>query len=407
MLGQAIYGDGIYYWGYVRSVVLDGDLKLFNEASHQYSPHGNNSSYEPSPAQKSLVDNKYYPIGPSVMWSPGFLLAHILSGPLNLMTNGYADQYQIAVGILNVFFVIIGIVLLYNLLIRTYASFVSFMTILLVLFGTNLLYYGSIDILNSHPSSFLISVLLITLLFKLKEHFSIRLFFISGIILGLLTLIRPQDGLFGILFSPFFVSRNLQLYLKRLGVFVSGMIFGYLPQFITSYLLFNTFFAFPYLTFSHQAFHFSNPHIFELLFSTDRGIVFFSPIYLIGIVGLILYMKKNKDFGIRFVLLFILTLLLISVWSGWNQGEAFGLRMFISLLPLFAFGISEIVKLLTNKISKTAMILIVCVFVLQNFLMIFLFHLFLHNPTFINGELTNGGRLREEIFRLLRFIIPN
>lgn len=395
MLSQAIYGDGIYYWAYMRSIVIDHDIDLRNEAVHNYSPEGNNREEEPSPDSKGLEHNKYYPVGPSVMWSPAFLLAHMLSRPLSLPQNGFADHYQIAVGVLNISYIVIGLTLIFRLLLKRYSQFVSFIVTVLILFATNLLYYGSIDILNSHPSSFFVSSVLITLLFKLKENLSVRLMFLSGALLGLLALIRPQDILFGVLFVPFFFEKMFTIRWNTLIIFTLGGFLTYLPQLIVSLLLFNNFLALPYLT-SDSTFEPTKPHFWELFLSTTQGLLFYSPLYLVGIAGLYIYAKKRL-FGKRFLVLLFLEIFLISIWSGWSQGEAFGIRMVISLLPIFAFGIAEVLTFFSSKLSKVAIVYICLLFVLQNFVMILAFHLFFHEPTFINGELSEGGKIRQMI----------
>ncbi len=37
IVGQAVYGDGIYYYAYTRSLYKDHDLNFSNEFSHSYN----------------------------------------------------------------------------------------------------------------------------------------------------------------------------------------------------------------------------------------------------------------------------------------------------------------------------------------------------------------------------------
>jgi len=46
LVGQAVYGDGRYYWAAARSMWIDHDLYLKNELRHHYSPVSNNTFFE-------------------------------------------------------------------------------------------------------------------------------------------------------------------------------------------------------------------------------------------------------------------------------------------------------------------------------------------------------------------------
>lgn len=393
-LGHAVYGDGIYYWAYTKSIIIDQDLDLHNESTHSYSPEGNNRP-EPDTLQpgRNLAADKYFPLGASLSWTPGFLLAHILSRAFGYLPNGYSDIYQISTGILSITFTVFALRLVWQLLKRTYSGFVSSLVIILLLFGTNLFYYSSLDTLNTHPLALLLSAIAVFLLFRYKTPQS-RQFLYFGLICGLCALTRPQDGLVAILFLPaLFESKKL----SNLVTFIFGGLLGYLPQFLASFLLFRNFLAMPYLIGQDSGFNISSPHLLELIFETNRGLLYFAPIYLIAVCGLALYYRTKKPFAGRFLALVIAQIGLISIWSGWAQGESYGMRMLISLIPILAFGLAEIVQLLSKYLSKTAFIALGIIFIVQNMFMILAFHVFLHEPTYVNGELSRGGKVKKEI----------
>ncbi len=76
--------------------------------------------------------------------------------------------------------------------------------------------------------------------------------------------------------------------------------------------------------------------IFTLIFSSDRGLLFFFPIYIFGFLGFIMGLFKKNKFIIPLFLTFLFDLLLYGSfndpWGGW----AFGPRYLIPVLPLFA-----------------------------------------------------------------------
>lgn len=394
-LGHAIYGDGIYYWAYTKSIIIDQNLDLRDESTHSYSPEGNNRP-EPKimPSGRNLAEDKYFPLGASLSWTPGFLLAHFLSRIFGYLPNGYSDIYQISVGILSISFTLFALRLIWQLLQKSYSGFISSLTIVLLLFGTNLFYYSALDTLNTHPFALLLSTIAVFLLFRYKNP-SAKQFLYFGITCGLCALTRPQDGLIVILFLPALLQAKKSI---NFIAFFGGGILGYLPQLVASLLLFRNFLALPYLIGGNGAFNISQPHLLELVFETNRGVLYFAPIYLIAICGLIFYYKMRKPFAGRFLALVIAQIGLISVWSGWAQGESYGMRMLISLIPILAFGLAEIIKYINEYFSKTILIGLAILFITQNLFMILAFHLFLHEPTYINGELSKGGKVKQEIF---------
>jgi len=417
IVGQAVYGDGIYYWAYTRSAVLDQDLRFQNEGAHQYGPTTNNSIAQELPGtnQTDLTNDKYYPLGPSVLWIPFFSFVHTMVIIINslgfpLPSNGYADSYQIAIGLVNTGFVLVGVLLMNRLLRRFYSPFVASTASLVILFGTNLLYYGSLDVLNSHPASFLLSCIFTYLFVLHRESMSKRQWLGLGILLGFMTLVRLQDSLFVLMPLSFLIQKCLSkkpmLKVKiftPLFILLLGACIGFLPQLLVSKTLYGTFFLLPY-TLGGAAFPTGENKLLQLFINDQKGLLFYSPLFIAGLMGLFMLKSKTAALKIPFLAVIITVFILIGSWSGWSQGEAFGMRMFISLLPIIAFGLAEVIKRSLSKLSKPAIITLCFLFILHNLTMIAAFHLFFHNPTYIGSELSRSGKIKMELLKKLQLL---
>lgn len=416
IVGQAVYGDGIYYWAYTRSIVIDKNLNFQNEGAHAYGPETNNRrATESSGTEKTdLANDKYYPLGPSILWIPVFALLHGIITIFNslgsqLLDNGYADIYQITVGLTNVGFVVLGLFLLSRILRQFYSPFVAGTASLLTLFGTNLLYYGSLDVINSHPASFLLCSIFTCLFVLYKEKMSTRHWFGLGILLGVMSLVRLQDSLFLLMPLAFFMNKikntkTKTAFLTRVFGLLLGAFIGFLPQLLASKALYGTFFLIPY-TLGGGQFPSGENKILQLFIDHQKGLLFYSPLFIAGLVGLLLLKGKVASLKLPFLVVIITVFILVGSWSGWSQGEAFGMRMFISLLPLIAFGIAEVTKRLLLRFSKTTIILIGMLFILQNLVMIAAFHLFFHNPTYIGSDLSESGKIKIELLQKIHTIL--
>ncbi len=102
--GFGVYGDGLGYYSYDRSVFFDHDLNFNNEFSvwqHQYSKMFNQVRMLPS------VKVNQWNAGSAIIWIPFFLFGHLTALLLNLLKfpvaiNGYSWPYELAVGIGNI-----------------------------------------------------------------------------------------------------------------------------------------------------------------------------------------------------------------------------------------------------------------------------------------------------------------
>jgi len=331
-----VYGDGIFYYSWLRSIVIDKDIDFKNEYAH---------------FQVQQPGNKYA-VGPALLWSPLFIWIHSVA-----KSDGYNFGYQLAVGITSVFFTITGFILLFQLLNKYFSQTTSILAIIAIALATNLFFYGSLDTVNSHSLSFFAACVYLSFLLAKEKNF-----FLIGISLGLLGIIRTQDIIYGILLLPFLRWRNI------VPLFI-GFLLSFSLQLIAWQILYGNFLISPYLT-GGEGFTLWQPHILEVLFSPHSGLFFWTPILLLGFAGLF----KNK----LFLLVILLQIFIVSSWSTWWQGASYGGRMFVSVLPLFAFGLANIFQLLQKYGWKLNYFLLIIIGPLSMLNILFIFFFLLH-----------------------------
>ncbi|MDD1444350.1 hypothetical protein MEO93_29230, partial [Dolichospermum sp. ST_sed3] len=215
---------------------------------------------------------------------------------------------------MSVCYALVGLVLLYR--------FVPIAVIVAIAGGSNLLFYGSVDTVNSHAVSFFAVCVFLSLLRSSKRNWVT-----IGASLGLIALIRTQDLIYVFLLRPGLAASQG----RALRKFAFGFLIIFLPQLFAWFMTTGNVIS-PYLT-GNEGFNFLHPHILEVLFSLQNGLFLWTPIVLLGIFGL-----KDK----LMLAVFFLQLYLVSSWSSWNQGASYSGRMFVSLLPLIAIGLSHL-----------------------------------------------------------------
>jgi hypothetical protein len=335
-LGKTVYGDGIFYFSQVRSIFVDHDINFTDEYKYfQVS----------QPKTDSGLPGNKYAIGPTLFWSPIYLIVKSTIGG-----NGYGFPYQLVIGIVDVFAALTGLILIYRLLLFYYPAPISQIVIICCAFATNLFFYGSIDSVNSHAVSFLAVSVFLSLTVYAKKMDS----FLIGLSLGFIGLMRMQDLIFGLILILIF--KKIQL-IK----IILGFTLGLLPQLIFWQILYERFWISPYLI-NGEYFNFFNPHILPVLFQPPYGLFIWTPILIVGIAGFFLFeYPKHKLVKIVFPAIIIGQIYLVSSWSTWWQGASYGGRMFVSSIPLLAFGISEIFKRFLSKIINFKFLLLTIV----------------------------------------------
>lgn len=312
-LNKTIFGDGIYYYSWLRSLAVDHDINFTND----YSLLGGTQPL----LSNGLPGNKYS-IGPAILWSPAFFQAFTV-----LQGNGTSFPYHYIVGFTSVLYAFVGLVLLSRLLLKFFNKTVVGMSIAAIALCTNLLFYGSVDPVNSHGLTFFSVTLFLTFLFEKKIA-------LAAGVLALVGSIRPQDLLLGIFLIGSITRKNITSTITLFSL-------GFIPQLLVWYTLYGSFIN-PYLS-GGEGFSLFSPHILEVLFAPWYGLITVTPIVLLGFAGLAIARKKI------FLTVILLEVYLVSSWSTWWQGASYGARMLISVLPLLGFGIATLLKKLPNR----------------------------------------------------------
>lgn len=95
--------------------------------------------------------------------------------------------------------------------------------------------------------------------------------------------------------------------------------------------------------------------LYELWLSRDRGVLFFTPVVLLGILGLIILYRQNSAFSVLFFAVISGNVALYSMWGDVYGGWAFGSRYLIPTYSILAIGLG----VLLTKFRKNIFISLV------------------------------------------------
>jgi hypothetical protein len=336
IVGSGVWGDGRYYYSFVRSLVIDRDLSFENELKY---------FGEPTILTKTgMVANKYS-LGPALLWLPFFVIAHII-----VKGDGYSYFYQIFTGLGSVFYGVLGLYLSLLLAKEYFSEKIALLATLGIWLGSNLFFYTAVDPINSHAVSFLIASVIIFAWQKFNQEKKVYQLAILGFLIGFLAMIRTQDIIFAaplLILSLKDLKKNARMILIRTLVFLLFILIGFLPQLIVWKTLYGEFKS-PYLIFGGK-FNWLTPQFLTVLFSSNNGLFYYSPILLFSLGGFFNLFKKSCSLATSGIFLFLLQTYIVSSWHIWWGGASYGGRMFTSLMPFFIIALGAFINWLGKK----------------------------------------------------------
>ncbi len=358
---RVIQWDVIDYYGYLPAAFIYHDVSL--KFKENYKGKKKFVFWA-----KKLPNGKYafkYTMGLSIMYSPFFFAANNLASPLGYNSGGYSPPYRLAIVLAALFYLALGLMFL-SLVLRQYFSKVVIGLVILTLgLGTNLFWYSTFEPGMPHVYDFALAAIFLFLTIK---WYSGSTFFKSvfiGMVMGLLTLIRPVNFLFILFFLLFDVKSFTDLKLrflfliKRWRLIIVMIFFGFLmmiPQLwywkiITGHWI--------YYSYGNEGFFFLHPQFMNVLLSFRKGWLIYTPVMFFSLIGIILLYYKNKKFFWPVLVLFVAYLYVVSSWWSWWYGGSLGQRALIDIYPVMAIPLATVYAWTAERKAVVKFILVI------------------------------------------------
>lgn len=367
-----IYGDKAGYYVYLPAVfIYDLDAERLPEKFQKETGKG-----------FSLTeDHKFYTkysCGVALLQSPFFLSTHVFLKLSGKEALGFSVPYQNAIDIAGVLYGIAGLILLSVFLKRFFSSSLVYLTLFVLLAGTNLYYYMIADTGMSHIYSFfLFASFLVLSRYVFNAPYKYYHHILFGLVIGLIIAVRPLN----IIFLPVFffvrqeslhdvINKMLATPLIYYGLTVLTAFVALVPQFLYWKYISGSFIYYGYAneTFSNLW----SPKLILFWFSTKNGLFFYTPLFLLILLGLFFMSKEHKALRVFLGLYFIGISYIFASWWCWHYGCGYGSRPFVEYYALFALPLGFFLqKISKNIVSKSIGIAVVLMFIVLNLLFIY------------------------------------
>jgi hypothetical protein len=362
---HAIYGDGNGYYTYTQALYFGDGFNFEPILTHLANFTGRTEtfsrlSWEPTVGPLGVMHNPYL-IGPGILWLPSMVFISLVNIVFGLSAGRFDIIYELGPGVTGILFMISGLYFLEKYLRNFVSGKVASWVSVALYFGSYLLYYAAFEPALSHQPSFFIVSFLLFWTYKFKAT-KVNSFFL-GFLVGLLAITRIIDVLLLIPIAWNILGRKPSF--KDLLFGIPGFLIAVSPQAILQYFTYGTVFMHNYFFCDGCLFKLNPVHFVSYLFSPYRGLFVWSPIFILGVIGLV---RKRLWVVLSVILVFWI---ITSSWSGYLSA-GFGQRYSFSIAPYFALGIAY----LFEKRSQAERLLYTIPFVLWNFTLLVAFYIF-------------------------------
>jgi hypothetical protein len=362
LINPWVRGDGVGYYAYIRSLLIDGDLRFENEFLA-----GNSTFVLPKLDEQGrlrpdlftrtgYVDN-HFTVGPGILWAPFLAAVHLGVKGLNaagvrVRADGYSGPYVWTMALATALYGFLGIFLSFSVAKEYFAERWAFLAALGIWFASSLPVYMYFNPSWSHAHSAFAVALFLWYWHRTRGPRSPLQWTLLGLLAGLMINVYYPNAI--LMLVPLLESlggywqrwRNAsdrwaavgRLFAGNVMFSVAGIV-GLLPTMLTRQVLYGSAFSSGYGSLSEW--NWNSPQLWNVLFSSNHGVFSWTPILVLGFAGLLLLWRHDRELSACLLAAFVAFYYLIASYMTWHGIASFGNRFFVSLTPLFVIGLAS------------------------------------------------------------------
>ena len=365
LLNPWVRGDGVGYYAYARAPLIEHNLDFthdYQSANESFREARCDENGQPKAGFRTRtghLDN-HFTVGPAILWSPFLLLAHagvLLARALgsSVAADGFSAPYRYAMAFGTALYGFFGLLLSFRLACRYLQPGWSFLATITIWWASSLPMYMYFNPSWSHAHSAFMVALFLLYWDSTRESRTLLQWLLLGLIIGLmLNVYYPNLMVVSILLPEAFdqyaqafrsrpaASPTVPQLLTRHLLFGLVVCLALLPTFVSRWIVYGGPFETGYL--SLRDFLWSSPVFLQVLFSSNHGLFSWTPLLAIACLGLILAARRTPRIGVPLLAASVAFYLFISFYPDWAGISSYGNRFFVSLTPMFIFGLAMVLE---------------------------------------------------------------
>jgi Dolichyl-phosphate-mannose-protein mannosyltransferase len=369
-----VRGDGVGYYAYLRSALIDHDLRFENDylaanesfvmshvdeqgrlLSHLYTKTG-------------YVEN-HFTVGPAILWAPVILTVHgsvLLADHFgaHVAADGYSRPYMVAMALTTSCYGFLSLVLSYRVARKYFDDRWSFFATVAIWMASSLPVYMYFNPSWSHALSAFTVALFLWYWERTKLQRTAGQWAILGLMAGLMgnvyypnviLLIFPALEVLHLWRAKQRDSGQPAIPIQKLafsyGVFFVVFFASLFPTLLTRQIIYGGPFETGYPAI--LKWNWTSPVLLKILFSSDHGMFSWTPVLILAAVGLPFLIKRDALLGVGSLLTFLAFYYFIASYPDWDGISSFGNRFFVSLTPIFILGLTALLSSFSSWLGKT------------------------------------------------------
>jgi hypothetical protein len=389
-----VRGDGVDYYAYIRSLMVEHKLDFTNDwrsANESFSmgrvrPDG---TIDPRQYTPTGYLTNHSSVGPSMLWAPFLLPVHgviltLRHFGINVQANGLSRPYLVTMALATALYGFLGLLISFRFACLYTGECWAFLATLGIWFASSLPVYMYFNPSWSHAHSVFAVAIFLWYWQRTRQGRTLPQWMVLGLLSGLLIDVYYLN--IALLLIPSLES------LRQYGrswlsperawgamgrLFRSNLAYGamvivaFLPTLITRQMIYGS----PLnLGYAHE--WNMMPALLPVLFSSDHGLLTWTPILILAIMGWFFLRKYDQELVSCLFIAFLAFYALVSFHSNWDGLSSYGNRYFISFTPFFILGLAVMMQELAGVVKDNQRALIIsstvtCGLVLWNAAFIF------------------------------------
>src|SRR5208282_2988753 len=359
-LHATVNGDGLGYYGYLRSLLIDHNLQFSSDFQHpevEIEKIFLNDHFVVNPITKTGHLPNFYSVGPAILWSPFILVTHVAVLGLghfgwHVAADGHSWPYLVAMAGSTALYGFTGLLLSFALARNFVEERWAFWATIGIWFGSSVPLYFYVLPSWSHVHSVFATSLFLWywqrtigkrtawqwLKLGLLSGLMIDVYFINGVFM--LAVIYEVFSASAAAWSVGAARQEMLVKIFRQNLLCGlGLLLGLLPTFITRQIVFGgPFNVGPYAL---RSWNWTSPVFSLVLFSKSHGLFVVTPILILATAGLFNLRRLDRAFGTICMLITLVFYVLVSCFPWWYGAIGLGNRLFVSLTPIFVCGLAS------------------------------------------------------------------
>jgi hypothetical protein len=363
-LNPWVRGDGVGYYAFVRAPLIEHSFDF----THDYQ-HANPSFRElrldeygqPKPVFRTPNGHleNHYSVGPAILWTPFLLLTHAgvhLARALgsSVPADGFSAPYRITVAFATALYGFLSLLLAFRITRQYVEERWALLATVSIWWASSLPVYMYFNPSWSHAHSAFAVTLFVWYWHETRASRSLAQWYLLALIAGLMIDVYYANATILVILAveaiPQYLSAlrrdshasvdkpALSNLLPPHFLFALILLISILPTFVTRYIIYRNPFESGYIPL--RAWLWSSPAFLSVLFSSDHGLLTWTPVLLFSILGLFLFWRRAPRIGSPLLAAFATFYIFIACYPDWDGISSYGNRFFVSLTAFFVLGLA-------------------------------------------------------------------